>query len=188
MNIFIQAYNTNFSQCQYSQNPNQNSSNNIIQATNIAQIAPWPKITLQECSKTNITTYNVPNCNNKMTISHHWNFQWNMKQHFPKLRNQWKSHLDVYMRILSMGLWVLKKPLLIMPIKCWIIFLTMKSKKRGPIGRRSHVDAEKNGFKKWVSPKMGVWQKCSKTQGSKEILREMDEGSLRSLEKCFFFL
>ena len=34
---------------------------------------------------------------------------------------------------------------------------------------------------------MGMWQKCSKTQGSKEILREIDEGSLRSLEKFFFF-
>ena len=35
---------------------------------------------------------------------------------------------------------------------------------------------------------MGVWQKCSKTQGSKEILKEMDEWRLRSLEKCFVFL
>ena len=34
---------------------------------------------------------------------------------------------------------------------------------------------------------MGVWKKCSKIQGSKEILREIDEGRLRSLEKCFFF-
>ena len=33
---------------------------------------------------------------------------------------------------------------------------------------------------------MGVWQKCSRTQGSKKILREMSEGRLRSLEKCFF--
>ena len=33
---------------------------------------------------------------------------------------------------------------------------------------------------------MGVWKKCSRTQGSKEILREMDKGNLRSLEKCFF--
>ena len=32
---------------------------------------------------------------------------------------------------------------------------------------------------------MGVWQKCSKTQGPKEILGEMDKGRLRSLEKCF---
>ena len=34
---------------------------------------------------------------------------------------------------------------------------------------------------------MGVWQKCSKTQGSKKILREMNEGRLRSLEILFFF-
>ena len=32
-----------------------------------------------------------------------------------------------------------------------------------------------------------MWQERSKTQGSKEILREMDEGRLRSLEKCFFY-
>ena len=34
---------------------------------------------------------------------------------------------------------------------------------------------------------MGVWQKCSRTQGSKEILREMSEERLRRLEKFFFF-
>ena len=34
---------------------------------------------------------------------------------------------------------------------------------------------------------MGVWQKCSRTQGSKKILREMSEERLRSLEKIFFF-
>ena len=38
-----------------------------------------------------------------------------------------------------------------------------------------------------VPPIMGVWKKCSKIQGSKEILREMDEGRLKSLEKCFFY-
>ena len=32
---------------------------------------------------------------------------------------------------------------------------------------------------------MSLWQKCLRTQGSKEILREMDKGSLISLEKCF---
>ena len=42
-------------------------------------------------------------------------------------------------------------------------------------------DGFENGFhQKWV------WQKCSRTQGSKEILREMSEGRLRSLEKFFF--
>ena len=35
--------------------------------------------------------------------------------------------------------------------------------------------------------KNDVWQKCSRTQGSKKILREMDEGRLISLE-FFFFL
>ena len=40
---------------------------------------------------------------------------------------------------------------------------------------------------KMVSPKVGVWQKCSRTQGSKEILRVLSEGRLRSLEKLFFF-
>ena len=34
---------------------------------------------------------------------------------------------------------------------------------------------------------MGVWQKHSRTQGSKDILTEMDKGSLGNLEKCFFF-
>ena len=34
---------------------------------------------------------------------------------------------------------------------------------------------------------MGVWPKCSRTQGSKEILREMSEERLRSLDKYFFF-
>ena len=34
--------------------------------------------------------------------------------------------------------------------------------------------------------KNGCLVKMLKTQGSKEILMEMDEGRLRSLEKCFF--
>ena len=34
--------------------------------------------------------------------------------------------------------------------------------------------------------KNGCVMKMLKTQGSKEILIEMDEGRLRSLEKCFF--
>ena len=67
-----------------------------------------------------------------------------------------------------------------MPIKCWIIFLTMKNKKRGSLGGRSHLVAKKIGF-----TKNGCVIKMLKTQGSKEILIEMDEGTLRSLEKCF---
>ena len=106
-----------------------------------------------------------------------------MKQYCSKWRSQRKTHLGVYMTIWSMGPRVLKKLILIMPIKYGIIFLTMKSKKRGSFGGRSHLDAKE----KWVSPKMGVWWKCSKTQGSKEILMEIDEGKLKSLEKCFLW-
>ena len=74
---------------------------------------------------------------------------------------QW--NMKQHVRKWSMRLRILKEPLSIIPNKWGIIFLTMKSKK------------------KWV------WKKCSKTQGPKEILREMDEGRLRSLENCFFF-
>ena len=86
------------------------------------------------------------------------NFQWSMEQHFSRQINQIKTHLDVHVRKWSMGLGVLKEPLLIMPIKCWIIFLAMKSKKRGSIRRRRHFGAKKNGFEngfhqKWVCGK-----------------------------------
>ena len=96
---------------------------------------------------------------NKMTMSHHQIVKdaWN-NIFFPSKETQRKTHLDVHVRIWSMGLRVLNEPLLIMPIKCWIIFLTMKSKKRGSIGRRRHFDAKKNGFEngfhqKWVCGK-----------------------------------
>ena len=69
-----------------------------------------------------------------------------MKQHFSKQRNQRKTHFGDYMTIWSMGPRVLKKPILIMPIKCGIIFLTMKSKKRGSLRGRSLLDAKKNEF------------------------------------------
>ena len=56
-----------------------------------------------------------------------WNFQWNMQQHFSKQRNQRKTHLGVHMTIWSMGPRVLKKSIIIILIKCWIIFVTMRS-------------------------------------------------------------
>ena len=107
------------------------------------------KIALQECSKPNLTTWPIIQCPKLQQPNDNispLNFQWNMKQHFSKQRNQRKTHLGVYMTIWSMGPRVLKKPLLIMPIKCWIIFLTLKTEKGGSIGRKSHVDAKKNGF------------------------------------------
>ena len=66
-----------------------------------------------------------------------------------------KTNLGVYMTIWSMGPGVLKKSIIIIPIKCWMIFLTMKSKKRISLGGIRHFDAKKvgleNGFhQKWV--------------------------------------
>ena len=44
----------------------------------------------------------------------------------------------------------------------------------------------KDGFENGFHQKL-VWQKCSKTQGSKKILKEMSERRLRSLEIYFFW-
>ena len=117
-----------------------------------------------------------------MTISHNETFNKTCNNIFSKQRNQRKTHLGVDMTIWSMGPRVLKKSIIIMPIKCWIIFLTMKSKKRRSLGGRSHFDVKKMGF-----TKNGCMMKMLKTQISKEILIEMDEGKLRSLEKCFLW-
>ena len=65
------------------------------------------------------------------------------------------------MTIWGMGPRVLKKPILIMPIKCGIIFLTMKSKKRGFLEEESHLDAKE----KWVSPKNGCVVKMLRNTG-----------------------
>ena len=186
MSIFIQAYNTNFSQCQYSQNPSQNSSNNITnyqhcQNSISHQHCPSytmiknehfknaPKLTLQHDQ-----SYNAPNFNKNTQQNDNGspsNFQWSMKQHFSKQRNQRKTHIDVHMRIWSMGPGVLKEPLLIMLIKCWIIFLTMKSKKRGSIERRRHFDSMKNGFENGFHPRLS---KSGSYVGSWEVGRIVD--------------
>ena len=79
-----------------------------------------------------------------------------MQQHFFQARKpKKKTNLSVYMTIWSMGPRVLKKSIIIMLIKCWIIFLTMKNMKRRSLGGTSHLDAKKmgleNGFhQKWV--------------------------------------
>ena len=87
----------------------------------------------------------------KLSMKHETTF-------FQAKKPQKKTQLDFHVRIWSMGLRVLKKSIIIMPIKCWIIFFTMKSKKRGSIGRRRHFDAKKNRFEngfhqKWVCGK-----------------------------------
>ena len=111
--------------------------------------------------------------NNQMTISHRETFNETCNNIFPSKETKEK---------LTLGPRVLKKSIIIMSIKCWIIFLTMKSKKRRSLGGRSHFDAKKMGF-----TKNGYMMKVLKTQGSKQILIEMDKGRSRSLEKCFLW-
>ena len=106
-----------------------------------------------------------------MTISHHEAFNEICNNIFSKQGNQRKIHLVIYMTKWSMGPRVLKKSLIIIPLKCWIIFLTMKSKKRRSLGGRSHLDAKKMGF-----AKNRYVMKMLKTQGSKEILIEPYKG------------
>ena len=144
----------------------------IPKATNIVQVASWSKKKqhFKNASKpkfSNMINHTMPQNFKNDNISP-WNFQKNMQQHFSKQRNQRKTHLGIYMTIWSMGYRVLKKSIIIMPLKYWIIYLTMKSKKRRFLGGRSHFDAKKMGFGKWVSPKMGVWLKCSKHKDLKK--------------------
>ena len=150
--------NTKFSQCQYSQNPNQNSSNNItnhLHCQNFKSHQHSPnctmkKNTLQECSKANISkhdqSYNAPNFKitkwqylaMKLSIKHATKFFQAKK---PKKNSPWCLHDNM-----KHGLRVLKKSIINIPIKCWMIFLTMKSKKRISLGGIRHFDAKKVGL------------------------------------------
>ena len=95
-----------------------------------------------------------------------------MQQHFFQARKpKKKTNLSVYMTIWSMGPRVLKKSIITMLIKCWIIFLTMKNMKRRSLGGTSHLDAKKMGF-----AKNRYVMKMLKTQGSKETLIEPYKG------------
>ena len=97
-----------------------------------------------------------------------------------------KAHLGVYMTIWSMGPRVLKKSIIIMPLKCWIIFLTMKSKKRRSHGERSHFDAKKMGLENGFHQKWVYDENAQNTRIKRNIDRDV-EGKLRSLEKCFLW-
>ena len=133
------TYNTNFSQCQCSQNPNQNLSNNItvyLHCQNSISHQHCPNCTMikekahfKNALKPTFQTWSISQCpqNFKSDNISPWNFQWNMQLHFSKQRNQRKTHLGVHMTIWSMGPRVLKKSIIIIPIKCWIIFLVMRS-------------------------------------------------------------
>ena len=78
MNIFIQAHNTNFSQCQCPQNPSHNLSNDITNYqhcpsyTMIKKINTSKRLQSQHYNMINHTTPQIPTrIHNKMTMSHH---------------------------------------------------------------------------------------------------------------------
>ena len=101
----------------------------IPKATNIAQIAPRSKkkTHFKNAPKPTFQTWSITQCpqNFKSDNISPCNFQQNMQQHFAKQRNQ--RNLGVYMTIWSMGPRFLKKSIIIMPLKYWIILLTMRS-------------------------------------------------------------
>ena len=178
MNKFIQAYNTKFSLCPCPKNLSQNSSNNITNYLHYPKFYKPPTLSKlhhdqkkkkkekyntskmlqnQHYNMINHTMPQIPTrSHNKMTMSHHQTFNEAWSNTFPNKKNQRKTHLDLHVRIWSMGLGVLKDPLLIIPFKWWMIYLAMRSEKRGSIGRKWHFDAMKRWVWKWVSPKMGV--------------------------------
>ena len=52
---------------------------------------------------------------------------------FPKKKK--KTHLEVHLKVWSMGLGVMREPLFIIPFKRWVVFFPIKSEKGRPIGR-----------------------------------------------------
>ena len=123
---------------------------------------------------------------NEMTMSHHQTFNETWNKIFPSKETKEKLTL---MSIWEYGAWVLgswRSPSSSCQSNVGSYFLPWKVRKKDLVEKKTFWCKEKWVWK-WVPPKMGVWQKCSKTQRSKEILREMDEGRLRSLEKCFVF-
>ena len=118
----IHTSQTQFSQCQYSQNPNQSSSNNITKYLH--------------CQNSN-SHQHFPNCTMIKEKTHFKNapkptFQtWSITQCPQNFKSDnispWKTHRGVHMTIWSMGPRVLKKSIISIPVKCWIIFLTLRS-------------------------------------------------------------
>ena len=111
---------------------------------------------------------------NKTTMSHHQIFNETWNNIFPSKETKEKLTL---MSIWEYGAWVLgswRSP----SSSCqWIIFLTMKSKKRGSIGRRRHVDAKKNGFENGFHQKYVCGKSAKKHKDLKKYWgRWMREG------------
>ena len=124
--------------------------------------------------------------NNQMTKSHYETFNETCNIIFPSKETKEKLTL---VSTWQYGAWVLvswRSSSSSFQSNVGSYFLPWKVRKEDPL-EEDIFYAKKNGFENGFHQKW-VWWKCSKTQGSKEILREMDEGRLRSLEKCFFFL
>ena len=98
---------------------------------------------------------------------------------FFQTNKQRKTHFEVHVGMWSMGLRVLKEPLLTIPFKWWMIFLSMKSKKREPIGGGWHFSAKKRGVWKWFSQKW-VWRKMAKNT---RIWKNIEGDERRKIEK-----
>ena len=120
-----------------------------------------------------------------MTMSQHQTFNEASKQHFPKQRNKRKAHLEVHVGMWSIGLGVLKEPFFIIPFKWWMIFLSIKSKKRRPIGRGWQCCAKKRGVWKWVSQKWVCSKNAEKHKDMKKYWRGWVKGSWE-VEKSVF--
>ena len=95
--------------------------------------------------------------NNQMTISQHQTFNeaWNQQ-----ISQKKKTHLEVHLKVWSMGLGVMREPLFIIPFKRWVIFFPMRSEERRPIRGWCHCQCKekgslKMGFTKWVCSKNG---------------------------------
>ena len=103
----------------------------IPKSTNIAQIAPRSKKKhtsrmLQSQHSKHDQSHNAPKIS-KVIISHCEIFNETCNNILPSKETKEKTHIGVYMTIWSMGPRVLKKSIITMPLKCWIILLTMRS-------------------------------------------------------------
>ena len=117
---------------------------------------------------------------NKMTMSQHqtcnkaWNQQISKKKKKKKI-----THLEVHLRVWSMGLGVLKESLFIIPFKGWMIFFPWKVRKDGLLEDETIVNAKKKEVWKWVSQN-GYEAKMAKNT---RIWKDIEEDQWRKVEK-----
>ena len=138
----------------------------------------------------NMTNYTMPQIStrthNKMTMAHHQTFNEAWNNIFPSQEIKEKLTL---MSTWEYGAWALgswRRPSSSYQSNARSYFLPWKVRKEDPLEEEDILVQREMGLKMGFTKNWCV-AKVLKTQGSKEILREMDKGSLRSLEKFFFF-